>query len=120
MNSLSAQFEEQTTILFEGNSHASWGDYNNDDRLDILIGSKIYKNNGDKTFTEQTGISLPDGAGSWGDYNNDGFLDILVGSKIYKNNGNETFTEQTDISNIYISDSGNWADFDHDGLLDIW
>jgi hypothetical protein len=72
--------------------------------------SKIYKNNGDGTFTEQTSISLTGVSGSsvaWGDYDNDGDLDILLTgnnssnvpvSKIYKNNGDGTFTEQTSIS----------------------
>ena len=60
--------------------------------------SKIYRNNGDNTFTEQTGIALPgisSGSVAWGDYDNDGDLDILLTgmissnqliSKIYKNN----------------------------------
>ncbi|MDD1469481.1 VCBS repeat-containing protein, partial [Dolichospermum sp. ST_sed5] len=59
--------------------------------------SKIYHNNGDNTFTEQTSISLTGVANSsvaWGDYDNDGDLDILLTgmdgsnrySKIYRNN----------------------------------
>ena len=46
--------------------------------------SKIYRNNGDNTFTEQTGIVLQ-GVGNssvaWGDYDNDGDLDILLTGK---------------------------------------
>ena len=67
----------------------AWGDYDNDGDLDILLTgreytgriSKIYRNNGDNTFTEQTSISLTGvGSGSvaWGDYDNDGDLDILL------------------------------------------
>ncbi len=47
---------------------------------DISI-SKIYHNNGNNTFTEQTSISLTGVSHSsvaWGDYNNDGYLDILL------------------------------------------
>ena len=48
-------------------SSVAWGDYDNDGDLDIIINwydirydhiSKIYKNNGNNTFTEQTSISL--------------------------------------------------------------
>jgi predicted nucleotidyltransferase len=134
-------FTEQTSISLTGvsNSSAAWGDYDNDGDLDILLTgntgsaniSKIYKNNGNNTFTEQTGFSLSgvsSGSASWGDYDNDGDLDILLTgltgssgiSKIYKNNGNNTFTEQTGISLTGVANSSSaWGDYDNDGDLDI-
>lgn len=134
-------FAEQNGISLIGVSHGSaeWGDYDNDGDLDILICgstgsscvSKIYKNNGDNTFAEQSGISLTgvsDGSAAWGDYDDDGDLDVLLTgypfgqyiSKIYKNNGNNTFTEQTSISLTGVSYSSvAWGDYDNDGDLDL-
>ena len=76
--------------------------------------SKIYRNNGDNTFTEQTSITLTGvnySSAAWGDYDNDGDLDILLTgytgsgriSKIYRNNGDNTFTEQTSIALTGVS-----------------
>jgi predicted nucleotidyltransferase len=122
------------------NSAVAWGDYDNDGDLDILLTgqtvlnsnvSKIYRNNGDDTFTEQTSISLAKVANSsvaWGDYDNDGFLDILLAgtstsgyvSKLYRNNGDNSFTEQKSISLTGVGNgSAAWGDYDGDGYLDI-
>jgi hypothetical protein len=141
-NNGDSTFTEQTGIGLTGvyNSAVAWGDYDNDGDLDLLLTgntgfttrtSKIYRNNGDGTFTEQTGISLisvNNGSVAFGDYNNDGFLDILLSgyrggsriSTIYKNNGNNSFTELTGISLIGIHNgSSSWVDYDNDGDLDI-
>ena len=135
-------FTQQKNIHFTGLSDcsAAWGDYNNDGNLDLLLAgkdinglavSKLYQNNGDNTFTEQSGISLfgaSNASVNWGDYNNDGYADILIGglsnnyfysSKIYKNNGDNTFTEQADIANYAQKGSMAWSDYDNDGDLDF-
>ncbi|HSW54406.1 MAG TPA: FG-GAP-like repeat-containing protein [Ignavibacteriaceae bacterium] len=133
-------FTEQTSISLAAVYYSSvaWGDYDNDGDLDILLTgwsgvltSKIYRNNGDNTFTEQTGISLTGvcySSSAWGDYDNDGDLDILLTgyinggsvSKIYRNDGGNTFTEQTSIVLIpVVSGSVAWGDYDNDGDLDI-
>ena len=116
-----------------------WGDYDNDGDLDLLImgfngvdgDTKIYNNEGDSTFTEEPGLTLPgiwNGEAAWGDYNNDGYLDILMtgydGSAsytaIYKNNGNKTFSVQTQFTIRQASYSDvDWGDYDNDGDLDF-
>ncbi len=124
-------FTEETSIVLPGISRGSarWGDYDNDDYLDILLTgmgvSKIYHNNENNTFKKLTsfsinGISISSSA--WGDYDNDGYLDILLTgtnsnplhsiTKIYRNSGNGTFTEQTWISFTGVNGgSAAWGDY---------
>jgi len=144
-NNRDGTFSELISISLTNvnNSSVAWGDYDNDGDLDILLTgystdigiaiSKIYKNNGDETFTEQASISLVgvySNSVAWGDYDNDGDFDILLTgfrydigsdiSKIYKNNGDGTFSEQTSISLTSVSASSvAWGDYDNDGDLDI-
>ncbi len=138
--SLLAQFTEINTNLPNvGISSAAWGDYDNDGDLDILLTgyeinigvySRVYRNNGNSTFTDIYAGLTPVQVGSvaWGDYDNDGDLDILLTgrtidgvciSKIYRNNGNSTFTDiNAGLTGVCYS-SVAWGDYDNDGDLDI-
>jgi hypothetical protein len=118
-------------------SSSSWGDFDNDGDLDLIItgdsgsgnlSSKIYRNDSG-TFTDinagLTGISY--GSSEWGDYDNDGDLDLIIAgdtgsgrvTKIYRND-NGTFSEiTTSIPGVNCS-SVAWGDFDNDGDLDLF
>ncbi len=120
------------------NSSVAWGDYDNDGKLDILLTghngatgiSKIYRNNGDGTFTDiNVGLQEVDFSSvAWGDYNNDSYLDILLTgrnssnapiSKIYRNNGDGTFTDINVGLQGVQQGSVIWGDNNNDGYLDI-
>ncbi len=132
-------FEEIPTVL-EGvlYSSVSWGDYDGDGDLDILLTgsdassqpiSKVYRNNGDDTFTDiNAGLEgVWFASVAWGDYDGDGDLDILLTgqsasgriSLVYRNNGDETFTDiNAGLEGVNRS-SVAWGDYDGDGDLDI-
>ena len=69
---------------------AGWADYDNDGDLDLYVAnfgaSKLFRNEGDGSFTDVTaasGVADPDAdhrtmGVAWGDYDGDGFLDLLV------------------------------------------
>jgi len=68
---------------------ASVADYNNDGYSDLFItnygGFKLFKNNGDNTFSDVSDVAFPDGindwwygGSAWGDYDLDGDLDLYV------------------------------------------
>jgi gliding motility-associated-like protein len=121
----------------------AWGDYDNDGDLDILftgvsgsnVITKVYRNNGNGTFTDSGNslTNLSSSSAAWGDYDNDGDLDILITgvigsgqpnagqrtSIIYRNRGDETF-ENSAIPLHGVSNSAiAWGDYDNDGYLDI-
>jgi len=121
-------------------SSVAWGDYDNDGDLDILLtgwtGSarigRVYRNNGDETFTnigaELTGVT--NSSVDWGDVDNDGDLDILLTGcggglcgnyvgRVYRNNGDDTFTNIGAGLTGVTNSSVDWGDYDNDGDLDI-
>lgn len=125
-----------------------WGDYNNDDDLDLLLtGEKvsplagyadIYQNNPLGTFTAiSAGLGTITGSNScsrsaWGDFNNDGLLDLIVtgqsgttfssSTTLYRNTGSgfvvETVTSSA-LQNVSLG-SASWGDYDNDGDLDLF
>lgn len=115
-------------------------DYDNDGDQDLFvvnrfspaIANKLFKNNGDGTFSLVTGLVFDTDlfsncrTGSWGDIDNDGDLDLYVGTqsgatnKLYQNNGNGTFTSLTSAVAESLPASGSaFGDIDNDGDLDL-
>ncbi len=96
------------------------------------LSNKLYRNNGDGTFTDVTEKArVGDRSFSVGcsaaDFDNDGDLDLYVlnyGKNVfYRNNGDGTFTDiskQSGLDNPLWSLSAPWFDFDKDGDLDVY
>ena len=99
----------------------------------------LYRNNGDRTFTEITkeaGVYSLAGKGlgvAFGDYDNDGWPDIYVANDsvlnfLYRNQGNGTFAEVGLSAGVAVDENGlaeagmgtDWGDFNNDGLLDVY
>jgi hypothetical protein len=158
-------FSEVTNTGLPGlwGSVASWADYDSDGHIDVLISgcpddmcstivSKLYHNNGNGTFTENTHAGLPGvftllggGVATWADYNNDGRPDVMIvglnsadlrltnassvapvvssSAKLYRNKGDGTFSEVTNsgLPNLLsgLTNSVSWSDYDSDGYEDV-
>ena len=127
-------------LIHTSESSSTFGDYDNDGDLDILIAgydginriAKVYQNTGG-SFSLEAGINLVgtnSGSSFFFDYDNDGDLDILINGKtgnftgdqisiIYRNTGGN-FIEDTSID---LPDTQQnpaaFGDYDNDGDLDI-
>ncbi|MGA8027008.1 MAG: CRTAC1 family protein [Bryobacteraceae bacterium] len=124
-------------------------DYNNDGLTDVFFvngssfqiladprlprtSSRLFRNNGDGTFTDVTADSGLKNEG-WGvgvtvgDYDNDGYRDVFITNfgtnALFHNNGDGTFTNVTREAGL---EGGNWStgcawgDYDRDGRLDLY
>jgi len=129
-------------------------DYNNDGLLDIFFtngaaipsleksdpsyANRLFRNNGDGTFTDVTekaglqGIGYSMGVAA-GDYDNDGFVDLYVTgvnrNQLFHNNGDGTFTDVTEKAGVggmvpkigkAWSVAAGWFDYNNDGRLDLF
>jgi hypothetical protein len=101
------------------------------DKREERFWNRMYRNNGDGTFTDVTAKAGLRGRGfgmgvAAGDYDNDGHADLYVtslgGNNLYHNNGDGTFTDVTETAGVA---GAGWSagalffDYDNDGLPDL-
>ncbi len=108
------------------------------DKSDPRYWNRLFRNNGDGTFTDVTekagvkGIGYGMGVAA-GDYDNDGWVDLYIAgvnaNQLLHNNGDGTFTDVTRKAGVagirpklgkLFSISAGWVDYDNDGRLDLF
>ena len=108
------------------------------DKSDPSFSNRLYRNNGDLTFTDVTKRAGVGGRGysmgvACGDYDNDGDVDMYVTgvdhNQLFRNNGDGTFSDVTaeaGVAGIHPTLGKTWAitagwfDYDNDGDLDLF
>lgn len=142
------RFSRNTTsgISFAGGLGTTWADYDNDGWIDCFItgggqfGSRLYKNQGNGTFTQniQGLLGMTTTLRGWGaafsDMNRDNYIDLFIAapfgfvgitdaSKALINNRDGSFSK---ISIKPVTDSldaytiPTWSDYDNDGDQDLF
>jgi hypothetical protein len=114
------------------------GDMDGDGRLDVFVPgpgkARLYRNNGDGTFTnaidaagDLAKVTEPSIGAAWADVDGDGRMDLLVcyaggAPRLFLGDGKGGFTEVTDAVGLRGLEgvaSAAWADLDGDGYPDL-
>jgi len=139
--------DKRYIIEAKGGGGIAWFDYDHDDDPDLFFvngstfehwrrgtspRSRLYRNNGDGTFTDVSAGSGLDHSG-WGmgvcaaDYDNDGNSDLYVtyylGNVLYRNLGGGKFVDATKSAGVSGRGWGMgcaFGDYDNDGFLDLY
>lgn len=116
------------------NCSAAAADYDLDGWMDLVMTgqdydgniTRLYRNNGNGTFSEvQAGLYNAGANGdlAWADVNSDGYPDLVISgnwlTRLYLNNGDGTFTHTPSGLQGMNSPSLDWGDFDNDGDPDM-
>lgn len=126
---------------------AGWGDYDGDGDIDVFLGEAnpspargdLFRNNGDRTFTNVSSTTINDPGFhqnvGWNDADMDGDLDLVIGMEgpepheLYIQNADGSFTQAGQGVGFWIPyDDNQWGkaygtaigDYDGDGDWDIY